>query len=282
MEPLQVPPRLFISDDKRSIVNSKKVVVDFGDDVNRIKTLLSTVGNGLLLKKSGIPNAGFGVFATRQFAKNEIITYFDGAVSKRISVTEIEPSYKTHARRLNSFYTMYGNFTESGERIDLTQRGFKQVMGKGAGAFINAKSGGLANCGWYVLRSRTNEGRTDETEDPFQIVILIYALERIYAESELFIDYGEQYWREETEQRGTLIPTFITKEAYYRAIEEEKAQASRRVVKRLAPTLITQEDESNKKQRVDQCVQCLLATPFVDTQLMVFLCSTQCRDVYTL
>lgn len=272
--------RLFVSEDGKTIINNNKERQSFGDNVERIKSHLATVGHGLQIKKSSIPDAGYGVFATRAYRKNELITYYHGGVSKRIELADLDPSYKTHARRINGYYTMYGNFTESGVPINFDNNSFEQVANKGAGAFLNAKNADEANCDWFILRSIANEIRMDETEDPFQIVILIVARKRLYIGSELFIDYGEQYWQQPA-RSGITRPTFITRETYYASLEKTKNDAVHRVIKRVAPTLISDEDDqTNKKRRVGKCVSCLVSTPMVDTGLNAFFCSLECRDEF--
>lgn len=270
--------RLYVSEDGKTIVDASGERVRFGDNVERIKSHLATINHGLQIKKSSIPNAGYGVFATRAYKKNELITYYHGAVGKRIEVADLDPAYKSHARRINGYYTMYGNFTENGEPINFDLYGMSQVVDKGLGPFLNAKDASETNCDWFILRSDANQNRMDESEDPFQIVILIYARKRLYIGSELFIDYGEQYWQNPTGS-GTTRPTFITRESYYASLEKAKNDAATRVVKRVAPILID-DSEANKKRRVGECVSCLIATPMVDTGLNAFFCTIACRDAY--
>lgn len=226
------------------IVDSARQQIDFGHDVGRIKYCIATVGDGVETRESSLPNAGYGLFATRDFEPWEIVTFYDGAVGERIPVTEIEPSYRTHARRLNSYYTIYGNYTHDGTPIDLTKNGAK---GMGGGAFINtvkAENEGVTdlNCAWYVIRSYENLPRMDKSEDPFQIINLIYTKRAITAGSEFFIDYGQDYWRQEEETTTTTEdrqkPVFITHASYYASLKGGELTTTR-TIKRVTPTLVS-------------------------------------------
>lgn len=228
---------LFISNDNCLIRDVSGNPVDFRDNVGVIKQEIPTIGDDLVLRESTICGSGCGLFANRVFEKGEIVTYYHGAISKRVPVKDLAPLYKTHARRINGYYVMYGNFTENGELINL--RGgddTRQVDNLGGGAFINAKSAVESNCDWYILRSRHNESTYDEREDPFQIVILIYANRKIDAQEEFFIDYGQDYWMyDPSTSLGTTEPVFITRDEYYRP-----QQVTKRVLTRISPTLVHQ------------------------------------------
>ena len=226
--------RLFISNDDWLIRDASGCIVDVRDNVEAIKQEIPTIGNDLVLRESIIHDSGCGLFANRVFEKGEIVTYYHGAISKRITVTELDPLYKTHARRINGYYVMYGNFTENGELISLNGgNDTRQVDHLGGGAFINAMDEDTeSNCAWYILRSRSNEVIYDEREDPFKIVILIYVKEKIDASEEFFIDYGQDYWTHASSP-GTTKPVFITRDEYYRS-----QQVPKRVPTRINPTLI--------------------------------------------
>lgn len=228
---------LFISNDNCLIRDVSGNRVDFRDNVGVIKQEISTIGNGLVLRESTICDSGCGLFANRVFEKGEIVTYYHGAISKRVHVKDLDPLYKTHARRINGYYVMYGNFTENGELIDL--RGgndTRQVDNLGGGAFINAKSAPESNCDWYILRSRSNEAIYDEHEDPFDIIILIYANRKIDVSEEFFIDYGQDYWTyDPSASPCTTRPVFITRAEYYRP-----QHVTKRVPTRISPTLVHQ------------------------------------------
>lgn len=240
--------RLFVARGRNGvdmcIVDSAGQKIDFGYDVGRIKCCLATVGDGVETQVSTLPDAGYGLFATRDFEPCEIVTFYDGAVGGRIPVTEIEASYRTHARRINSYYTLYGNYTTQGTPIDLATNGAK---GMGGGAFMNAlreDEGGGTNCAWYVIRSHQNMSRFDSSEDPFQIVNLIYTKSAIVAGSEIFVDYGQDYWRDDTDdtekenkKKPQRTPAFITREIYYSRLKN--GEPPPRVVTRVTPTFIS-------------------------------------------
>lgn len=58
---------------------------------------MSTIGNGVIVKTSNIPNAGLGLFATRDFEKNEPITFMDGKIIDRNQALKLRQEKKaTH------------------------------------------------------------------------------------------------------------------------------------------------------------------------------------------
>jgi len=267
---------LFVSSNGHDVVDSEGGVVTFGDDgVTRIKALVFTVGNGLTIKRSSIKQAGKGLYTSERIKKNQLITYYSGAVSARIPVASLEPSFRSHARRINGHYVIYGNYTEEGIPIDLTQN-TAQVDGKGGAAFINAMKSEPSrnNCDWFVFRASGANTLLFEDEDPFRIVILIYALRDIEVGEELFIDYGEEYWKKKTDS-GRVVPTFITREAYYKALQEARHAREKRKVTRIQPTLL--ENQPVKKPRVGGlCHVCSSYTSMVDVEEKKFLCSVAC------
>jgi len=166
---------------------------------------------------------------------------------------------------------------------------FSYVIGKGGGAFLNeASSPKKNNCGYGIIRPpRHLHTLIDKKEDPFQIVILIYALRYIKQGEELFVSYGNTYWKEEdlaTSHLAIEVPTFITREEYYAKIRE--AKDTTRVVKRMTPTLITttttEEERAKKKQRTLTCIQChSLTASSDDFSPLTFFCQEECRLQYT-
>lgn len=169
------------------------------DDGEAIKARLPVIGEGsLLLAQSTLPGAGFGLFADRDFRNGEIITFYTGPISKYIHPSKLDPFYATHARMVNSWYTMYGNYTDDGlRRLDTNNAGDREYLtGKGGGPFINHNTGvaGQPNSTWYPVRSKENRAKPMD-ENPFDIIIMIAATRDIDEGEEIFINYGNDYWQ---------------------------------------------------------------------------------------
>lgn len=272
---------LFIGNGGKSIIDSQQNIVRFGDDPARIKTIIPTVGGSVKIANSSIPNGGKGLFAERAFEEKEIVTFYDGAVAQKVPFKEIMDCYKTHARKLGREHTLFGNFTESGEKIDLSEDDYSQVIGKGGGAFLNDGKE-KNNCAWYDLYPSSHLLST--TEDPFQIVVLLYALRPIKKGEELFISYGVDYWKNE-DKSMKREPKFIKRDKYYRKKQEEEENRANRLknAKRIMPTPVlttTIPQESNKKQKTGTCMHCSKPTSLVDVHLNAFFCKEACRQFY--
>ena len=101
---------------------------------------LCTIGNGVEVRQSGIPNAGFGLFACKDFQKNEYITLYDGETMTR--ATAWKQKCVSHMA------------TKEGITVD----GLKvPIIGRGGGSFANSsmsvRTANAEICAWlgYLL-----------------------------------------------------------------------------------------------------------------------------------
>lgn len=246
-------------------------------DINDIKRDIARLGFGVEINVSAIPNAGYGLFASRRFRKNEIITYYDGAVAPRIEPSEIQPKYKSHAREINKFYTMFGDYTASGVQLDLDDPAQRLMLqGTGGASRANAQIGVCSdgnNADWLTVRSKYNQENPFQ-QNPFDIVVLIYAKRRIEPGEEIFVSYGEDYWKNAS-KGGNKVPQFITREKYER--EQRAEQERRKKLKRVAPIVIVRDEETDKKPRITMpCRACGNSTPVVDEASGMFFCNLKC------
>lgn len=96
---------------------------------------LATIGDGVELRCSGIPNAGLGLFATRAFRKNQWITVYEGNVVRR---TEPHGNVFTH------WYTLlWGDQILDGLRSDMCPEYLDPndyFQGLGGGSFSNSSA----------------------------------------------------------------------------------------------------------------------------------------------
>ena len=141
------------------------------DDLQRI----STVGNGLDVRITRIPNSGRGVFANRNFTQGEIITlYFGHAFGEAHRKLLQREGRGTHAKPID-FKHRY---------LDGVKRVF---MGMHAGQLLNQGTPGACNCDWATLELRSNNAER---------ILAIRAIRDILAGEELYISYGKKYWDE--------------------------------------------------------------------------------------
>ena len=130
---------------------------------------LSSIGRGLRVGRSGIAAAGNGLFATRPFAANEWITWYEGEDVDRDVVM---------AMRANQTAT---HLITRGVRLDLIDgiRSSDAVLGSGAASLAND-----ARDDRY-----TNSKFVTDTPN-----VYLRATKPIAAGEEIFVSYGLDYW----------------------------------------------------------------------------------------
>lgn len=114
---------------------------------------------GLQVKKSGIPTAGWGLFATRPFKKNELIIRYRG---EKVTPTELEHRYDYDGYNVTAPYAIDG--------VDAACR-------RGAAAYINSTHGTNINANVRITPS-----------------LNVRANRAIRKGDELFTNYGRDYW----------------------------------------------------------------------------------------
>jgi len=151
---------------------------------------LATNGHGLTLKHSGLgfALAGWGVFATRPFAKGEYVTFYDGPLIT--NKDELEKRNKngdnSHMRSVVSLRVVIDGI-------------------KGADVVASQKTGqGMGSC--------INDGR-DRFSPNVKFVsngndeVYIKAIKPIATGEEVFINYGQPYWTKvkQMERQAALL-----------------------------------------------------------------------------
>lgn len=132
-----------------------------------------TLGNGLFLAPSNIPDAGQGVFAARDFRRGDCVTEYAGRILNRVQMLELI-SQKKHLWKL----------------IVLVPDDKLFIDGD-----IEVKEG-------VPLGSLLNDARNSRVEnvefarDPDDFRLWVVAKRYIAAGEELFVAYGRNYWFE--------------------------------------------------------------------------------------
>lgn len=274
--------RLFIKDN--TLIDGKGVKVEIYDnDVQQIKRNISVIGRGIKLSFSMIPNSGYGVFTDRDFEKDEVITFYDGSVAPFIPPKELQSKYRSHARKLTNNYTLYGNYLPGIGLIDSANAFEREnyLPGTGGGAWMNAQlSKKENNSNWFSFETKSRRLDPFSDTNPFHIVILIIATKPIRKNEEIFVSYGQDYWKRDG--TGTKKPVFIT-QSQYEAKEREEAEKKKKNLKRVAPVLVIPKgDENNRDKRsklTAPCFRCQKMTHLVDLETEVFICSKECLSV---
>ena len=72
-------------------LKADKIKADPSPMKNNLRSdIMSTIGNGVIVKTSNIQNAGLGLFADRDFEKNEPITFYDGKIIDQGEALELK------------------------------------------------------------------------------------------------------------------------------------------------------------------------------------------------
>jgi SET domain len=150
---------------------------------------LPVVGNGNEIKKSNVPNAGLGLFVTRDFDMGACVGYWHP--TELIPYNDARrhpPEIRTHYRSLFAMrWVIDGKVKDDKDpRIVLNRLG-------GAGYTNDLQSQNLNNCefDWIDWPERTDI--FDFTDLDVRIIIL-RATRPIKAGEELFVSYGADYW----------------------------------------------------------------------------------------
>lgn len=133
---------------------------------------MAAVGRGVEVLRSRLPNAGNGLFATRPFARGDVVTTYEGETDTANVRKDAAGNYdKTYAiDHCDTGETIYG--VTDVERL--------RALGLGGGSFVNDALGAHP----YNARFR---GNADGTID-------VVALCDIAPLDEVYVSYGYSYW----------------------------------------------------------------------------------------
>jgi len=176
---------------------------------------LSVIGRGVGIRKSLINKAGNGLFAERAFSPNEIITEYTGLIIEYIPPNKLPWDWFSHSRALTyKQFTIIGNRTETGELI--TDAAVSR-RGEGGAAFINdARIEKMDNVMFTHINTVTFDdalGRPEKRLWDGRMMVAI-ATRNIQSGEELYVPYGENFWKREEEERcapkfGLNPPKFV-------------------------------------------------------------------------
>lgn len=192
---------VFFKDDANQ--NVRIASIEPIDDMSWVRRQLPVAGRGLEVRPSQVSGGGFGVFTTRPFAKYEIVTFYSGAVLAYVTPSMLGPKMSTHPRVLAGLrFTIIGNVVEDGSAFIESPA---DMRGRGVGAFINDARGTKFgyNVDFKTLRDAEND-RDPFADNPGGLLSIIMATTDIAAGSELFVDYGNDYWEREPPVRPTV------------------------------------------------------------------------------
>jgi hypothetical protein len=127
---------------------------------------------------SRIPSAGRGVYATREFQANELVTLYFGHVFGEVQRRHMQArAMGTHSKPVQ-FKLSY---------LDGVKEAFE---GMPAGQLLNEGTKTFQNCDWITLEVFPSSGEK---------VVGIRAMRRVFVGEELYVSYGQKFWSEQGE-----------------------------------------------------------------------------------
>jgi hypothetical protein len=137
---------------------------------------IPVLGNGIELRESRISGAGRGLYTTRDFKLNEIITFYVGHLfSEKERIHMQQAGLGTHCKPLQLKHTY----------LDGVKIAFK---GMGAAQLVNHGSKTTVNCDWIYLDVHPGSGSK---------VIALRATRDVVQGEELYVNYGTKFWNEQ-------------------------------------------------------------------------------------
>jgi SET domain-containing protein len=138
---------------------------------------LATVGDGVEIRKSTIPQGGNGLYATRSFQAKQIITEYCGTVITRdvaVQIRQKDPSAISHFRSLGYHQVIAG------------LRRKEDADGEGGASFAND------GC---KLKLNNAKLATFEMRHTHEMRVFLVAERDIAAGEEILTAYGKDYWK---------------------------------------------------------------------------------------
>jgi hypothetical protein len=135
---------------------------------------IPVLGSGIELRVSRIPGAGRGIYTSRDFEVNEMITtYFGHTFGERQREHMQKEGVGTHCKPLQLKHSYL-----DGVKVALT--------GMGAGQLANQGSKSTINCDWIYLDVRGGSK-----------ILGLRATRFIHPGEELYVNYGTKFWSEQ-------------------------------------------------------------------------------------
>lgn len=135
----------------------------------------ATIGSGLEVLPSRIPNAGNGLFATRVFANNSLITLYEGNVIDKAEADRRQSQGQAHYIR---------SAVKQHKYID-SLRDPEQAHGRGGASFVNDGT----EWGW-----NNSTFETKFCQKQARDILFLKATKEILPGEEIFASYGRDYW----------------------------------------------------------------------------------------
>jgi len=142
---------------------------------------------GLETRRSGIPGAGDGLFTTRALRKNTLLGFYDGRVLTQNELDRIYPGDSVAAYGANT-----GVFARDGTELYIDAK--DPERGNLLRYINDSRDASRNNCDFF----QSNNGDLTDRDDDLKRAVGVKLLRDVAAGEELFLDYGEEYWKSTT------------------------------------------------------------------------------------
>lgn len=209
-------------------------------DIAKTRAALPTFGNGLVWGDTMLEHggwSGWGVFAMRDFAMGELVTFVDGPLVTRDAL-RFMPSESCAWAAAHAHFLVGETYAIVGRHHPRTMQyiapGDDAAEGLGGGAYVRdpRAAGVTANTEYVTIDAEDNTDfarmLTNAPADPRSRLIVLRARERILRGTELFVQQGMAYWSR-PEQNPALKPRDVSAylEAPADAVRKEKKHLMR-------------------------------------------------------
>jgi len=164
--------------------------------LDQVQPLLTTIGRGVQVKSSTLPNSGFGLFAAQRFTTLQPITQYTGKIMEWEVAKVTSPSHLITL--FHGVWVINGKMTEDGGII---LEPAQERIGKGGAAFANDQKDEPSKINAVYDHADSPDATLGDPRAEDRIMFL-RAICPIEKGEEIFVNYGEDYWKKngDTEQ----------------------------------------------------------------------------------
>lgn len=190
--PIDQPNTVTKSDEKFD--HDHRIIVAGRSNAGRIPVSalhkIAVLGGGIELRRSRIKGGGRGLYVTRNFEANEVLTLYLGHLfGERQRVHMQEAGVGTHCKPLQLKHSY----------LDGVKKAF---IGMSAAQLVNHGTKSTINCDWIYLDVNPGSGKK---------VLALRATRYIFPGEELYVNYGSKYWDEQNYQPETPPDVILPK-----------------------------------------------------------------------
>lgn len=196
--PKKLEPKSMLQVRKAIAKVPTRTVVPESAEYLAVRSRLATVGNGLEVRASSVPAAGMGLFATRNFAKGDPVTEYEGKLITHSEAKQLSKEDRSHVRS-----HILQRWAINGKIVGGRPISASSLQGRGGGAMVNHVASSKANVVFDHVDSAKFAAEmanwmsspSSPFPDPHGRITFMRASKPIKKGDELFAYYGKDYWK---------------------------------------------------------------------------------------